>query len=46
MPRTTKNPAHGNNNLSQEQTEVSSSREDIPSSDQEIDQELDPEVAF
>ena len=46
MPRTIKKPAHGNNNLSQEETEVPSSQEDIPSSDQEIDQEPDPEAAF
>ena len=40
MPRTTKNSAHGNNSLSQEDTEVPSSQEDISSSDQEPDQEI------
>ena len=42
MPRTTKNSAHGNNNLSQNETEVPSSPEDVSSSDQE----QDPEVSF
>ena len=46
MPRTAKNSAHGNNNLSQEESEVPSSPENIASSDQEIDQEPDPEVSF
>ena len=42
MPRTTKNSAHGNNNLSQDETEVPSSQENISSSDQEPD----PEISF
>ena len=42
MPRTTNNSAHGNNNLSQDETEVSCSQEDVSSSDQEPD----PEVSF
>ena len=42
MPRTTKNSACGNNNLSQEETEVPNSQEEITSSDQESD----PEVSF
>ena len=42
MPRTTKNSAHWNNILSQEETEVQSSQEDISTSDQEPD----PEVSF
>ena len=46
MPRTTKNSACGNNNLSQEESEVPSSSENIASSDQEIDHKPDPEVSF
>ena len=42
MPRTTKNFAHRNTNLSQDETEVPSSQEDVSSSDQEPD----PEVSF
>ena len=42
MPRTAKNSAHGNNNLSQDETEVPSSQEDISSSDEEPD----PEISF
>ena len=42
MPRTTKNSVHGDSNLAQEETEVLSSHEEAPSSDQE----LDPEVSF
>ena len=42
MPKTTKNSAHGHNNLSPEETEVPSSQGDISSSDQETD----PEVSF
>ena len=42
MPRTTKNSAHGNNNLSQDETEVPSSQEDVLSSNQEPD----PKVSF
>ena len=40
MPRTTKNPAHGKSNLSQDETEVPSSQEDVSSSDQEPDQKV------
>ena len=46
IPRTKKYSAHGDNNLSQEESEVPSSPEDIASSDQEIDQEPDQEVTF
>ena len=46
MPRATKTSACGNNNLSQEESEVPSSPEDIGSSDQEIDQEPDKKVTF
>ena len=46
MPRTAKKSAHGNNNLSQEESEVPNSPKDIASSDKEIDQEPDPEVSF
>ena len=42
MPRTTKNSSYGNNNLSQDETEVPSSQEDISSSDKEPD----PAVSF
>ena len=42
MPRTAKSSACGNNNLSQDETEVPSSQEDVSSSDQESD----PEVSF
>ena len=42
MPRITKNSAHGNNKLSQDETEIPSSQEDVSSSDQEPD----PEVSF
>ena len=42
MPRTTKNFAHGNNNLSPEETEVPIRQEDIPS----LDHETDPEFSF
>ena len=42
MARTTKNFAHGDNNLSQDETEVQSRQEDISSSDQEPN----PEVSF
>ena len=42
MPRTTKNSVHGNNNFSQDETEVPSSQEDVSS----LDQEPDPEVSF
>ena len=41
MPRTTQNSACGNN-LSQDETEVPSSQEDVSGSDQEPD----PEVSF
>ena len=37
MPKTTKYFVCGNNNLSQEESEVPSSPEDIESSDQELD---------
>ena len=42
MPRTTMNSAHGKNNLYQNETDISSSQENISSSDQEPD----PEVSF
>ena len=42
MLRTTKNSSCGKNKLSQEETEVPSSQEDVSSSDQEPD----PEVSF
>ena len=42
MPRTTKNSSCEKNNLSQDDTEVPSSQEDISSSDQEPD----PEISF
>ena len=42
MPRITKNSSHGNNNLSQDETEVLSSKEDVSSSAQEPD----PEVSY
>ena len=42
MPRITKNSACRDKNLSQDETEVASSQEDISSSDQE----LDPEISF
>ena len=46
MPRMKKDSSHGNNNLSQEESEVPSSPGDIGSSDQEIDQEPDPKISF
>ena len=46
MPKATTKSAHGNNNLSQDEIGVPSSPEDTASSDQEIHQELDPEVSF
>ena len=46
MPKAITRSAHGNNNLSQEETELLSNPEDTASSDQEIDQEPDPEVSF
>ena len=46
MPKATIRSACGNNNLSQEESEVPSSPEDTASSDHEIDQEPDPEVSF
>ena len=45
-PRITENSAHWNNNLSQKEPEVTSSPEDIASSDQEIDQETGSDVSF
>ena len=45
MPRTTTNSACGNN-LSQEESEVPSSPEDIVSSDHKKDQEPGPEDSF
>ena len=42
MPRMTTNSACGNSNLSQDETEVHKSQEDISGSDQEPD----PEVSF
>ena len=42
MSATTKNSAHGNKNLSQDETEVLSSQEDISGSHQKAD----PEVSF
>ena len=41
MPRTNKNSTHGNNNLSQDETEVPSSQEDTSSSEK-----MDPEASF
>ena len=46
MPRTKNDSAFGKNNLSQEESEVPSSPEDIASSDQDIDQEPDPQISF
>ena len=42
MPRITKDSAHRNNNLHQDETEVPNSQEDVSISDQEPD----PEVSF
>ena len=40
MPKATKNPAYGNNNLSQADEIVPSSQEELSSSEQEPDQEV------